>query len=286
MDLLRVCTLMEQIDALHMLKERLSDDLGYRPKMNVYNKTLREKHKKLIESGIDEYMLNWTKMFSSTEAILEYRHNMRQSTTSASYSEARIHVTDGPECIRLHVTDSLYRMSRTYTYNTHFSRFSWAALPYWMEMALRRCDNLGKPRLYKPIYLLSDIQPLVFDIHSCDEDPELIISATADEELPVGPILNRISSDIPRDAKSYHIIKYGSTEGGFLGDYLDIHTEMPDEKYSISAKERWLKRMHSYLCSKQLSLITVQAISDEKHTVNEVTAHFITNKPDTDLMSL
>ena len=261
MNILRTCMLMEQIDMLHYLTEKLGHELPYHQMPFELSEEDKVKRKALMNDGFnykDDYLLNWTRDFD-IEAMLENRFLDEVDPADP----ADIHSPDGPDFINVRrlTVEGKFKKDHEIDNIGNDQRFSWAAVPYWCHG-----DNV----------YVTDNQLALAHWKDYDEDGDLYLYT-----IPGSP--NKARGDILKlledvsGVNSYYIFIYSVDEDS--PDRIDGFKEfkkIADASGPFGTRvDEFLKEVKHLLKDDRYEFILAQAISPEDDDDGDIAVHFL-----------
>ena len=258
MNILRTCMLMEQIDMLHYLTEKLGHQLPYHQIPFELSEEDKAKRKALIKDGFDyrdDYLLNWTRDFG-IEAMLEDRFLDKIGPTDP----ADIHSSDGPDFINVRRWTIEGTFKKDHKIDND-QRFSWAAVPYWCHG-----DNV----------YVTDNHLALAHWEGYDEDGDLYLYT-----IPGSP--NKSRGDILRlledvsGVNSYYIFTYSvdAKSPNRIEGFKEFR-KIADAGGPFGTRvDEFLKEVKHLLKDDHYEFILAQAISPEDDADGDIAVHFL-----------
>lgn len=262
MNILRTCMLMEQIDQLHYLTEKLGHELPYRQMPFELSEEDKAKRKALIKDGFsyeDDYLLNWTRDFG-IEAMLEDRFLDEADPADP----ADIHSPDGPIFINVRHLTVEGKFKKDHKINNDYQRFSWAAVPYWCHG-----DNV----------YVADNQLALAHWKDYDEDGDLYLyTIPGSPDKARGDILKLLEEVSGVD--SYYIFVYNVDEDSpdQINGFKEFKKITDASGTSGTRADEFLKEVKRMLEDDHYEFVLAQAISPEDDDDGDIAVHFLYRK--------
>lgn len=271
MNILRTCMLMDQIDHLHWLMERLGEHLPYEPREFFRTEEALNKHldKRMAEKTTDKsYLLNWTKDYSCVDNMIESRFYDEDSIdpNDPDKEPADIHVDEGPMWFQVEQHGDLKLKNKDDfdkdDFDTDYDRFSWAAVPYWISETAHLDENVHLVGISmfnydEDMFMQADL----IDVRGL-ENPTNIMKVLTD-------FLARADENLG------FIYVYDQTNAGSIKSLCKTITF--DSNNTKGFKKTVKQLLKKCAESSDIELICIQSISDDDGEEGQVAVHFLVN---------